>query len=236
MNRTLLVLALVVAGGAAAALPADISADAISRHVKFLASDELAGRANGTAGLERAGDYIVEQFKAAGLEPGDRDGDWRQPFELIAGLTVGTENRLSFDYQGRTVTLALGTSYYPLGAPANEDAGAASTRLDYLPVVFAGYGLLPPTPATTLRGSRPRKSVLIFSPSRRGEVPQPSQRPAEPRRHAGKAVAADESRARFDRRRDPVQLPTRRLSTVRAGSVRGGQAYVLRARRAEMAP
>jgi hypothetical protein len=59
MRRSLIIIAFVVAGGAAAALPADISGDAIQRHVKFLASDDLKGRGNGTAELERAGDYIA---------------------------------------------------------------------------------------------------------------------------------------------------------------------------------
>jgi len=39
------------------------------KHVKYLASDELQGRGNGTPGLERAADYIAGQFKASGLQP-----------------------------------------------------------------------------------------------------------------------------------------------------------------------
>jgi hypothetical protein len=145
MRRVLLAIILVVIGGGAAALPADISADSVLQHVKFLSSDDLKGRGNGTEGLERAGDYIVEQFKAAGVDPGARNGGWHQPFELVAGLNVGRDNRLSFDYAGKRVTLSLGTSYYPLGAPSNEDVAVASTNLDDLPVVFAGYGLVIPS-------------------------------------------------------------------------------------------
>ena len=78
MRKPLLILALVVASGAAAALPAEISSDSILRHVKFLAADELRGRGNGTDGLERAGDYVTAQFKAAGIEPGGTDGGWSQ--------------------------------------------------------------------------------------------------------------------------------------------------------------
>jgi hypothetical protein len=165
MRRILLIAALVIAGRTAGALPADISADGILRHVKFLASDELKGRGNGTPELERAGDYVAEQFKAAGLEPGGRNGQWSQSFELIAGLTVGRENALSFDYRGKRVSLALGTSYYPLGVPANEDAAIASATANDLPVVFAGYGLVVPSigyddyAGVDVRG----KAVLIFS-------------------------------------------------------------------------
>src|SRR5215510_12424662 len=77
-----------------------IEADTLLAHIKFLASDDLKGRANGSEGLEKAGDYVAQQFKAAGLTPGEGEG-WFQPFELIAGLTVGRGNSLSFEYQGK---------------------------------------------------------------------------------------------------------------------------------------
>src|SRR3954464_15176435 len=85
-------------------------------HIKFLASDDMKGRANGSPELERAADYIAQQFKAAGLQPGGTNGDWFQPFELIAGLTVGKGNELDVNYNGRKVSLTLGRSYYPLAA------------------------------------------------------------------------------------------------------------------------
>jgi hypothetical protein len=144
IRKTLIAAVLVIAAGSATALPADISSDAILRHVRFLSSDEMKGRANGTPELERAAEYIAEQFRDAGLDPGIR-GEWRQPFELIAGLAVGRENRVTFEESGRSIALELGSSYYPLGAPANENPGVASTRLDDLPVVFAGFGLVVPS-------------------------------------------------------------------------------------------
>src|SRR6188508_3098021 len=60
-------------------------------HVKFLASDALAGRGNGTPGLERAGQYIADEFQAAGLRPGV-DGSWFQPFAIVTGLDVRPGN------------------------------------------------------------------------------------------------------------------------------------------------
>src|SRR5262245_10168090 len=116
-----------------------IEPDVLLGHIKFLASDELKGRANGSEGLERAGNYVAQQFKAAGLAPGEGDEGWFQPFELIAGLTVGRGNSLSFEYQGKRANFVLGTSYYPLSAPASE--GSPSAQLQHVPLVFAGYGL-----------------------------------------------------------------------------------------------
>src|SRR3954468_23440635 len=83
-------------------------------HIKFLASDDLKGRGDGSPELERAAEYIAQQFKAAGLRPGGTNQDWFQPFELQAGLDVGPQNALAITNGSRTVPLTLGMSYYPL--------------------------------------------------------------------------------------------------------------------------
>ena len=105
----------------------EIEPEALLGHIKFLAADDLKGRGNGSEGLERAADYIAEQFKAAGLQPGV-NGGWFQPFELNAGLVVGPDNRLSISSRGRTVTLTLGVSYYPLAATGSHDQRDASRQ------------------------------------------------------------------------------------------------------------
>src|SRR5260370_5416145 len=50
------------------------SADALRRHVEYLASDQLQGRGNGSPGIAAAADYIAAQFKEAGLQPAGTDG------------------------------------------------------------------------------------------------------------------------------------------------------------------
>ena len=90
----LALVTIVVAGGETAIQP-----DALLGHIKFLASDDLKGRGNGSEGLERAAEYVAQQFKTAGLEPGE-GASWFQPFELLAGLTVGRDNKLSIEYKG----------------------------------------------------------------------------------------------------------------------------------------
>src|SRR5215510_1864921 len=109
-----------------------IAPDAVLQHIKFLSSDEMKGRSNGSPELETAGDYIAQQFKAVGLQPGGTT-EWFQPFPLLAGLTIGSENKLSMSVKGRTVTLALGVSYYPMAAPSNDDPAKASSELHALP-------------------------------------------------------------------------------------------------------
>ena len=93
--KHLLALVLAIAATAASDSRLAIEPDALMSHVKYLASDELQGRGNGTKGLDKAGDYIAAQFKAAGLQPGGSKGSWFQSFELMTGLTVGEANRLT---------------------------------------------------------------------------------------------------------------------------------------------
>jgi hypothetical protein len=140
----------------------EIEADALLGHIKFLSADDLKGRGNGSEGLERAADYIAEQFKSAGLQPGVAGG-WFQPFELNAGLLVGQNNKLSIEYRGRTISFELGSGYYPIAATGSERT--PSVKLDRLPVVFAGYGLAVPDVGYDdyARVDVAGKAVLIFT-------------------------------------------------------------------------
>src|SRR5262245_38529605 len=67
-------------------LPA-IDADAVLAHTKTLASDEYEGRAPGTKGEELSVAYIADQFKKAGLKPGNTDGTYTQKVPLV-GITA----------------------------------------------------------------------------------------------------------------------------------------------------
>src|SRR6185503_536112 len=141
MRKALAAVGLLVFAATAVGGDKEIEPDALLGHIKFLAADDLKGRGNGYEGLERAADYIAEQFKSAGLQPGV-NGSWFQPFELNAGLSIGPTNTLSFQSRGRTITLTLGTSYYPLAATGSDKT--PSVKLDKVPLVFAGYGLAVP--------------------------------------------------------------------------------------------
>lgn len=165
--RSALLLAL-VSGAVCAATP-PINREALLEHIRFLASDELQGRGNGSEGLERAADYIAAKFMEAGLRPGGHDGSWFQPFELTTGMTVGDGNVLIVTTRRRSVRLSLGESYYALAATPSE----SSATLDDVPLVFAGYGISAPAfnyddyEGLDVAG----KAVLIFS-----HEPQENQR------------------------------------------------------------
>ena len=138
--RKLLLSVLLLAATLRAATPS-VDADRLLDHIKFLASDDLKGRAAGSPELDRAADYIAQQFKDIGLRPGGDDGTWFQPFQVVAGVTVGAGNSLVISDMSKSVRLALGSTYYPLSTVPNESPDSPSDREERLPLVFAGYGL-----------------------------------------------------------------------------------------------
>src|SRR5436305_1902110 len=63
-----------------------IDVDAILAHTRVLSSDEYEGRAPGTKGEELSVTYIADQFRKAGLKPGNTDGTFFQKVPLV-GIT-----------------------------------------------------------------------------------------------------------------------------------------------------
>jgi hypothetical protein len=148
----------------AAQAPPSIDTRAYLDEVRYLASDELQGRGNGTPGLDKAADFIAARFKEAGLEPGGTAG-YFQMFDIVTGLQVGGGNSLSLAGPGGSHAFQLGEDYYPMSvvsSPAQKAARAAqpvtSPRATSqppsrtpgqedgrpLPVAFAGYGISAP--------------------------------------------------------------------------------------------
>ena len=109
------------------------SVERMKRDITFLASDECEGRGPGTKGLNKAADFIVEQFKEAGLKPGGVKGTWFQPFTI--GGTAKLDGKPIVKLQGpngRVIELASGKEFQVMGLSASGDVSA--------PLVFAGYG------------------------------------------------------------------------------------------------
>ncbi len=67
---------------AARQLPDPFTAAAFQKHVVYLASDELSGRAPGSEGSAQAAAYLVQHFQKFGFEPLSKDGSWFQEFPL----------------------------------------------------------------------------------------------------------------------------------------------------------
>ena len=239
----LVAMALLAARGNAAT-PA-IRPDAVLEHIKFLASDEMKGRGDGSPELERAADYIAQQFKAAGLRPGVNGREWFQPFELVAGLSVGVGNELVVQGKDtRPVHLVLGSSYYTLSAHPNDVPSVPSTALARMPLVFAGYGVSAPGfqyddyAGLDVSG----KAVLIFS-----HEPQENRRDsrlngAQPIRETTLYAKAAAARSRGARALLVVSDPSHETDPVNYGlfnidaDPEDHAIPVLRIRRTEMEP
>ena len=97
----------------------------------------LEGRGVGTAGIDKAADYLAEQFAALGLNTRLYDGTPFQKFKMPIGSELGEPNVLSFTAPGegkeKSVGLKLGETFTPL-------ALGGSANLD-VPLVFVGYGV-----------------------------------------------------------------------------------------------
>jgi aminopeptidase YwaD len=107
--------------------------DSYLQHVKYLASDELKGRGNGTPELERAAEYIAQQFQTAGLQPAGDNGTFFQSFQLTTGSRLGPNNRLTVFAGHQSFEAALRQDFVPIGI-----GDKTNIRGD---VVFAGYGI-----------------------------------------------------------------------------------------------
>lgn len=135
--RLSMAAALLLSGCATRPAPAAnaISTDALARHIEILASDAYEGRAPGTAGEEKTIAYIVEQMKAAGMQPGNRGG-WFQDVPLIE-VAASTSAILKVEGAKGAAALEWGEEAVIFTPRAVADAG-----LDRAALVFAGYGLV----------------------------------------------------------------------------------------------
>ena len=120
-----------------AQMPA-IDAAALLADTRKLASDEFGGRAPGSPGEEITVNYLVEQFKAAGAEPGNPDGTWVQKVPLVS-LTATTISPLVVKKDGRTQTFK---PHDQVVAFSQHVADAISVKDSE--IVFVGYGVQAP--------------------------------------------------------------------------------------------
>jgi len=74
---------------ALAQLPPVFSEKRMMRDVEFLASEAMQGRGLGTPELDRAADYIANEFKQMGLQPGGDNGSYLQQWSEDVGAPLG---------------------------------------------------------------------------------------------------------------------------------------------------
>ena len=130
------------AAGKPAAAPS-IDPKRLSDEVKTLSSDEFEGRGPATPGETKTVAYVIEQMKAAGLQPGGdlKDGKraWTQAVPLLRAEIKGAP-KLAFTVAGKPQALTQGNEI-SVRAPLD---GAKSVAIANAPVIFCGYGVTAP--------------------------------------------------------------------------------------------
>jgi Zn-dependent M28 family amino/carboxypeptidase len=135
-------------------------------HVQFLADDSLEGRDTGSAGYEKAAQYVAEQFRAAGLQPAGSDG-YRQAMDFSVVRIDESRSSLALTGQGATRVVKLGDeAILGVSSRAAEHVEAAA--------VFVGYGLtIPELQYDDLAGLDVKGKVIVYVTGGPADLPGP---------------------------------------------------------------
>src|SRR5262245_13954404 len=136
-----LTLSLVAVALLRAAENAAESESRLQQTVTYLASDALEGRGVGTAGLNKAADYIAAEFARIGLKTDLFGGTPFQEFDVTLSAEKGPAEHNHLALVGpiangspaKRLELKLGETFTPLAAGGTGSFDS--------PLVFAGYGI-----------------------------------------------------------------------------------------------
>lgn len=113
------------------------SLELMKQMTQRLSADDFEGRAPSTATEPRVLDYIVGQFKAAGLQPGN-NGQWLQDVPTVE-ITGQHQSALTVTGGKAPLSFAFGTQW--VGASYRV---TPKTTVTDSPLVFVGYGIVAP--------------------------------------------------------------------------------------------
>ncbi|CAN5381153.1 hypothetical protein BH10PLA2_BH10PLA2_25330 [soil metagenome] len=117
----------------AADVKPDLMATRMKKDLTYISSDECEGRGVTTKGINLAADYIVDQFKKIGLQPGGVDGTYFQPFTMHGAAKLGEGSSVKLQGpQGQEITLKPYRHFKVMGLSGTGTITA--------PVVFVGFG------------------------------------------------------------------------------------------------
>jgi len=125
------------------------------KHVEFLADDSLQGRDTGSPGHKRAAEYVVAEFKKAGLEAAGANG-FLQPVMFQTRKIDEAHSSLALIRDGRTIPLTLGED-------ANFRMAVDPAPSVDAPLVFVGHGLsVPEQGINDLEGLDLKGAVVVY--------------------------------------------------------------------------
>jgi hypothetical protein len=147
--------------GAATAAPFTFDPARFSAHDKTLGSDAFEGRGVATPAETKTVDYLVGQFKAAGLQPGGQlvngQRSWTQDVPLLRSDHV-VAPAVTINSGGQPLTLRQGEEI-AVRSPTN---GQQKFAIEKAPLVFVGYGVSAPERAwDDFKGVDVRGKMLV---------------------------------------------------------------------------
>src|ERR1035438_5363183 len=80
------------------------SSDEYLGYVKFLASEDMRGRATGSPELEKAAAFLRDQFRALHLKPIEQHDSYYQDCDVTTSAKLGADNVLSYGARDRKIT------------------------------------------------------------------------------------------------------------------------------------
>ena len=98
----------------------------LKKHISTLASDDFAGRETGAPGEQKSYEYIIKEFKKAGLKPKGEKG-FLQPFPFTAGAEFGSSTQLVVNSN----IYVPGVDFFPLPYSSNAVVTNYITKLQY---------------------------------------------------------------------------------------------------------
>jgi hypothetical protein len=102
-----------------------IDTNTIRSHVAYLADDKLKGRLPGTEGFQMAVDYVIDNYKKIGIQPGGDNGGYTQKLVIRRSqLDKSSAIAVLKDKNGNNDTLSLIREYTPTPHPLSENAAA----------------------------------------------------------------------------------------------------------------
>ncbi len=116
----------------------EISQSTMDNAVKQLSLDSYEGRAPGSAGEAKTTAYLVNQFKAAGLEPGNK-GSWFQDVPLVEISAKNVTPLVITDKTGKAMSFSYGNDFV-----AGTYQEKAKIAVDASDIVFVGHGIVAP--------------------------------------------------------------------------------------------
>ena len=146
MSKRAAVILVLVSAACSSAPPAPASVadfpnlnnDRVLKDIVKLSSDEFAGRQPGSPGEKLTTDYLIQELKNWGLEPGNPNGSWTQQVSLV-GLTPKPQGGFVVKKGATTREFNINNDVVVMSKHVTEDV-----KLENSELVFAGYGVQAP--------------------------------------------------------------------------------------------